>query len=65
MLGMNDVLNYALKGAASENITPSIGAIGTGFDASINDIIDKLTLSGAKGVIANIPSIKSMAFLKQ
>ena len=64
MLGMNDVLNYALKGAASENITPSIGAIGTGFDASINDIIDKLTLSGAKGVIANIPSIKSMAFFK-
>lgn len=62
MLGLNDVLNYALKGAASESITPVNGAVGVGFEASINDVIDKLTANGAKGVIANIPSIKGMAY---
>lgn len=62
MLGLNDVLNYALKGATSESITPIAGSINIGFEASINNVIDKLTANGAKGVIANIPSIKSMAY---
>ena len=62
MLGLNDVLNYALKGATSESITPISGGVGVGFEASINNMIDKLTANGAKGVIANIPSIKSMAY---
>lgn len=62
MLGLNDVLNYALKGAASESITPLTGSVGFGFEASINNIVDKLTANGAKGVIANIPSIKTMAY---
>lgn len=61
-LGLNDVLNYALKGAASESITPLAGPVGIGFEASIHNVIDKLTANGAKGVIANIPSIKSMAY---
>lgn len=61
-LGLNDVLNYALKGAASESITPLAGPVGIGFEASIRNVIDKLTANGAKGVIANIPSIKSMAY---
>ncbi len=62
MLGLNDVLNYALKGAASESITPLAGPVGIGFEASINNVMDKLTANGAKGVIANIPSIKTMAY---
>jgi len=62
MLGLNDVLNFALKGAASESITPVNGAVGVGFEASINNVVNKLTANGAKGVIANIPSIKSMAY---
>lgn len=62
MLGLNDVLNYALKGATSESITPIAGSINVGFEASINNVIDKLTANGAKGVISNIPSIKSMAY---
>lgn len=62
MLGLNDVLNYALKGAAAESITPIAGPAGIGFEASINNIVDKLTANGAKGVIANIPSIKTMAY---
>lgn len=62
MLGLNDVLNYALKGAASESITPLAGPVGIGFEASINNVIDKLTANGAKGAVANIPSIKTMAY---
>ncbi|MBA4239930.1 MAG: hypothetical protein C0448_04335 [Sphingobacteriaceae bacterium] len=61
-LGLHDVLKYALKGGASDNITPVSGPIGFGFEASINNVIEKLTANGAKGVIANIPSIKSMAY---
>jgi hypothetical protein len=62
MLGLNDVLNYALKGAASDNISPVSGSVNTGFEASINNVIDKLMANGSKGVIANIPSIKSMPY---
>ncbi len=62
MLGLSDVLSYALKGAASQSITPIAGSIGVGFDASINNVINKLTANGAKGIVANIPSIKTMAY---
>ncbi|MES2514592.1 MAG: SGNH/GDSL hydrolase family protein [Bacteroidota bacterium] len=62
MLGLNDILNYALKGAASDNISPVSGSVNNGFEASINNVIDKLMANGSKGVIANIPSIKSMPY---
>jgi lysophospholipase L1-like esterase len=61
-LGLNDVLNYALKGATADAITPINGPVNVGFEASMNNIIDKLTANGAKGAIANIPSIKTMAY---
>jgi hypothetical protein len=61
-LGLHDVLKYALKGAAADSITPIAGAIGFGFEASINNVINQLMATGSKGVIANIPSIKSMAY---
>jgi len=61
-LGLHDVLKYALKGGTSNNITPISGSIGVGFEASVNNMIEKLTANGAKGVIANIPSIKSMTY---
>ena len=61
-LGLNDVLNYTLKGGTADAITPIGGAVNVGFQASIHNIIDKLTANGAKGVIANIPSIKTMAY---
>ena len=61
-LGLYDVLKHALKGAASDYITPVSGSTGVGFEASLNNIINKLTVNGAKGVVANIPSIKSMAY---
>jgi lysophospholipase L1-like esterase len=61
-LGLNDVLNFTLKGGTSDAITPVAGAVNVGFEASINNVIDKLTANGSKGVIANIPSFKSMAY---
>jgi hypothetical protein len=61
-LGLQDVLKYTLKGGASDSITPIAGTIGVGFEASINNVIDKLTANGAKGVVTNIPSIKTMAY---
>ena len=61
-LGLYDVLKYALKGATSDNITPVAGTTGIGFESSLNNIIDKLSANGAKGVIASIPSIKAMAY---
>jgi hypothetical protein len=61
-LGLQDVLKYTLKGGASDSITPISGGIGIGFEASINSVIDKLTANGAKGVVTNIPSIKTMAY---
>jgi hypothetical protein len=61
-LGLYDVLKYAIKGATSDNITPVTGTTGIGFESSLNNIVDKLSANGAKGVIASIPSIKSMAY---
>jgi hypothetical protein len=62
MIGLNDVLKYALKGATSESITPISGPVGIGFDASIENALNNLTINGAKGVVANIPSIKSLPY---
>lgn len=61
-LGLHDVLKYTLKGGASDSITPISGGVGVGFEASINNVINKLMTNGAKGVITNIPSIKTMAY---
>jgi hypothetical protein len=61
-LGLQDVLKYTLKGGASDSITPISGGVGIGFEASINNVINKLMANGAKGVVTNIPSIKTMAY---
>jgi hypothetical protein len=61
-LGLNDVLDFTLKGGTADAITPVGGPVNVGFEASMNNIIDKLTANGAKGVIANIPSIKTLAY---
>ena len=61
-LGNNDVLLYATNGGASDAITPSAGAVGVGFDASYNALVNTLTANGAKGVIGNIPDITALPF---
>ena len=61
-MGDDDVLTYALAGGAADAITPSAGPAGFGFDASIDVIVNTLTMNGAKGVIANIPHITNIPF---
>ncbi|MES2678962.1 MAG: SGNH/GDSL hydrolase family protein [Bacteroidota bacterium] len=61
-IGNNDVLSYALAGGAADSVTPSGGAPGTGFDATIDLIISTLSANGAKGVIANIPDITNLPY---
>ena len=61
-LGLNDALKFALKGGTADSVSPISGSINIGFEASINNVIDKLMANATKGVIANIPSIKTMAY---
>ena len=61
-IGSDDVMSYALAGAAADAITPSAGPAGYGFDASVDAIVNTLTASGAKGVIANIPDIHTLPY---
>ena len=56
-VGDDDALAFAIAGGASETITPS-----TAFNASIDAIVGGLTSNGAKGVVANIPSISSLPY---
>ena len=60
-IGNNDVLGNALAGGMSSTpITPSAGAPGVGFDASIDLIVNTMLANGAKGVIGNIPDITNI-----
>jgi len=62
-IGNNDVLGNALAGGMSSTpITPSAGAAGVGFDASIDLIVNTMLASGnnPKGVIASIPDITNI-----
>jgi hypothetical protein len=56
-VGNDDALAFAIAGGASEFITPTAN-----FNASIDAIVGGLTANGAKGVVANIPSISSMPY---
>ncbi|WP_067144949.1 SGNH/GDSL hydrolase family protein [Pseudotamlana agarivorans] len=56
-VGANDVLGYALSGGdGSDPITDAAT-----FSASLEILINKLTANGAKGAIANVPSITSVS----
>lgn len=62
-IGNNDVLGYATSGGDGSNpITPSAGAAGVGFDATYDALVNTLTSTGAKGVIANIPYVNTLPF---
>jgi hypothetical protein len=56
-VGTNDVLAYAMKGAASNFITPTSGSAGIGFDGSLNNAITTLKSFGGNGVIGTIPDV--------
>ena len=55
--GTNDVLVYALKGGASNFISPPNGGAGVGFDGSLADVISKMKINNGKGVIGTIPDV--------
>ncbi len=60
-IGNNDVLGYALSGGDGSNeITPVDGDAGVGFNATYATLIGALAVSGAQGVVANIPDITSI-----
>lgn len=62
-IGNNDVLGYATTGGDGSNpITPSAGAAGVGFDATYDALVNALTATGAKGVVANIPYVNTVPF---
>ena len=61
-VGMDEVLEYAKKGAAIGNLTPVFGTDGNGFSGSIQNALNKLTENGAKGVVANIPDVTVLPF---
>ncbi|HNV49701.1 MAG TPA: hypothetical protein PK692_01755 [Bacteroidales bacterium] len=56
-IGANDVLGYAISGGASDSITnPAL------YQMALDVILQQLTKSGAKGIVANIPSITSTPY---
>ncbi len=56
-IGNNDVLSYALAGGYDEDITPL-----EEFRVSYQQLINQLSVSAQKGVVANIPDITSIPF---
>lgn len=58
-LGNNDVLGYAANGGeqGSDPITSN-----TTFDGNLTIALDSLTKNGAKGVVANLPSITAAPY---
>ncbi|RZK24535.1 MAG: hypothetical protein EOO56_00970 [Hymenobacter sp.] len=56
-LGNNDVLSYARAGGASDALTPVAD-----FTAKYKQVLDALTASGAKGVVATIPNITNVPY---
>ncbi len=56
-IGNNDVLGYAMAGGEADSITSEAM-----FTQALGGIVQTLTSAGAKGAIANIPSISDIAF---
>jgi hypothetical protein len=57
-LGNNDALGYATTGGEGDVLTPKAD-----FTALYTALITKLTANGAKGVVATIPDVSTIAFL--
>lgn len=58
-LGNNDILSYASAGAAADAPTPKAT-----FSGAYSAVIDKLTSTGAKGVVATIPDVTTTAYFR-
>jgi hypothetical protein len=56
-LGNNDALGYATSGGVGDVLTPK-----TDFTAMYTELINKLTATGAKGVVATVPDVSAIPF---
>lgn len=56
-LGNNDALGYATSGGAGDVLTPKAT-----FAALYNQVTDKLTAGGQKGVVATIPDVTAIPY---
>ncbi|MBS7566270.1 G-D-S-L family lipolytic protein [Mucilaginibacter sp. Bleaf8] len=56
-LGNNDALGYATAGGASDELTDKAT-----FSALYNQVLNKLTMGGQKGVVATIPDVTSIPY---
>jgi hypothetical protein len=63
-MGNNDVLGYVTSGGTT--FTPGQGGITPAplFDTSYGALLNQLTANGAKGVVANIPNISFLPFVR-
>lgn len=56
-IGNNDALAYALSGCTINSVTPA-----SGFEQNLRQIVSALTATGARGVVANLPSIEFIPY---
>ncbi|HEX8270474.1 MAG TPA: G-D-S-L family lipolytic protein, partial [Flavobacterium sp.] len=72
-IGNNDVLSYATSGGIGVNQTGNFNPATYGgnditdptvFAATYNELVNQLTLNGAKGVVANLPYVTSIPFFR-
>lgn len=61
-LGNNDVLLYATAGALDQPVFPATLSDTAAVRDSLTSIVNALSLTGAKGVIANIPDVTSIPY---
>lgn len=61
-LGINDVLAYAMKGGASNFISPVNGLVNVGFESSLRNAVTSLKSNGANGIISTIPDITDFPY---
>lgn len=61
-LGEDDILNYAVSGATAPPPAPTIGLPGVGFDGSLNMMLGNLAVTGAEGIVANIPDVTQFPY---
>lgn len=61
-VGMDEVLDYARKGASTGSLAPVNGPAGTGFSGSVQELMDLVESKGAKAVVATIPDVMTMPY---
>ncbi|TNF45619.1 MAG: hypothetical protein EP305_13475 [Bacteroidetes bacterium] len=61
-VGIDEVLDYARKGASSGSLAPVNGPAGTGFSGSVQELMDLVESKGAKAVVATIPDVMTMPY---